>query len=356
MLVKLSDGYVRAAVCPPGSTQIEVPDDAAPGLALIVGTRAKTWFVRFRLHGKRHRYALGRYPAIGLAEARALAAAALLKVDRGEDPRAPVVSTVADAWDAFWAVKALTLKHPDHDLSCWRNHIEPHVGTLPLDSLSPLVIDTLQVKWAAAGLGPGQSRPLRLLTGLQGFLMDRDLIAKRFVPRRVARPAGRPLPVPPVAVVRALLAWCEGQGAPGAQLALLALLAARADMVQALRWDEVHDDHLSWSADRMKGARDFDQPLSTAAKAWLDRVPKVHPVYVFPARHGRTEAQIDLSKWTGKSPLAGYRTHDLRAAFATHTQEALGVSPSVIAATLDHSPASMLGVTSRYLKPGPRLM
>jgi integrase len=186
--------------------------------------------------------------------------------------------------------------------------------------------------------------------------MDRDLITKRFIPRRVARPAGRPLPVPPVTVVQALLAWCERQGAPGAQLALLALIAARADMIQALRWDEVNDDHLSWSADRMKGARDFDQPLSTAAKAWLDRVPKVHPVYVFPARHGRTEGQIDLSKWTAKSPLAGYRTHDLRAAFATHAQEALGVSPSVIAATLDHSPASMLGVTSRYLKPGPRLL
>jgi Arm DNA-binding domain len=51
------------------------------GLTLIVWQSAQSWFVRFRFPGKRHRYDLGRYSAVNLDEARALAAAALQKVD-----------------------------------------------------------------------------------------------------------------------------------------------------------------------------------------------------------------------------------------------------------------------------------
>ena len=213
--MRLTDGALRSLTLPSGAAQAEIVDEGCRGLVLILGARSMAWQVRFSRHGKRHRWVVGKYPAMSLAEARALASAAMLSVDRGEDPRAPVISTVAEAWAGFWAMKAPTLKRPDHDLACWRNHLEAHIGTLPLDSLPPLTFDALQVKWAAAGLGAGQSRPLRLLTGLQGWLLDRDLIAQRFLPRRVVRPAGRALPVLPVAAVQELLAWCEGQGTDG---------------------------------------------------------------------------------------------------------------------------------------------
>lgn len=357
MLVKLSDGYVRAAVCPPGSTQIEVPDDAAPGLALIVGTRAKTWFVRFRIHGKRHRYALGRYPAVSLAEARALAAAALLKVDRGEDPRSST-TTVAQAWAAHWPRKAETLRHPDHDLAAWRNHVEPVIGTMDLADLSPLVYDRLVDAWRAKGLGPGQSKPRRVLLGFQKHLLARRLIDRPFVHSDVVIPVSQQPAIPPLDVVLALWRWCEDRGQVGAILRLLIASGARSAMISDLAVSEVQGDALVWSAARMKGGRPFACPISPAMRMVLDGVT-VPPgsAWVFPNKKRTGPVGVDLSVHIAKSPLKGFRMHSLRAALVTHGAARFNWAPHVRVALLDHSPAAILGsgVTASYVQQDGRL-
>jgi integrase len=348
--MRLTDAAVKAAACPPGRAQLEIADDACRGLVLVIGRRSKVWQARFSLAGKRHRMALGRYPATSLAEARAACSAAMLAVAKGIDPRADDLSSVASAWGAYWSVKKPTLKRGDEDGLSWDRHIAPVIGDLNLSDLTPVVFDRVQAHWVACGLGAGQVRPLRLLKGWQEWMLSRDLIAKAFIPRRVKTPECETHAVPPLGLVQDFLRWCETAGTPGIQLALLALTGARKRMILDLRWDEVQGDHLAWPGSRMKAGRPFHQPLSAAARAWLDRVPRSHPVWVFPARHGRAPLAVDTYRWINASPLAGFRVHDLRAAMATIGQEVLGIAPSTISALLDHSPRTMLGVTSHYLK------
>jgi integrase len=354
--LKLTDAAVKSATCPPGRAQLEIVDDACRGLVLVIGQRSKVWQTRFSLAGNRHRMPLGRYPALSLAEARAAASAALLAVAKGHDPRIDDLSGVAAAWAAFWATKKPTLKRGDEDELSWARHIAPIIGDLNLSDLTPVVFDRVQAHWVASGLRAGQVRPLRLLKGWQEWMLSRDLIGKAFIPRRVKTPECQTHAVPPLDLVKDFLRWCETAGTPGIQLALLALTGARKRMILDLKWSEVSGDHLAWLGSRMKAGRDFHQPLSGPAKAWLDKVPRVHPVYAFPARHGRAPLAVDTHRWINVSPLAGFRVHDLRSALATHTQEALGVSLSTVSALLDHSPRSSMGVTAVYLKSGPRLL
>ena len=67
----------------------EVPDSKIKGLYLVVQPRpstAKSWAVRYRMHGKPCKYTLGKYPNIGLADARSKATDVLQSVEDGFNP------------------------------------------------------------------------------------------------------------------------------------------------------------------------------------------------------------------------------------------------------------------------------
>ena len=75
------------AAQPNPDKRVEIPDGGLPGLYLAVQpTGRKTWVVRYRHEGKPKKLTLGRWPAIGLADARTLAREALFEVAMGEDP------------------------------------------------------------------------------------------------------------------------------------------------------------------------------------------------------------------------------------------------------------------------------
>lgn len=77
------------AVKPDPARRIEIPDPALSGLYLVVQISGlKSWAVRYRFAGATAKLTLGRWPAMGLAEARAAGAEALEKVERGVDPAA----------------------------------------------------------------------------------------------------------------------------------------------------------------------------------------------------------------------------------------------------------------------------
>jgi len=355
--MRLSDGALRSMTLPPGAVQFEVPDEGCRGLVLVIGARSKAWQVRFSLNGRRHRYVIGRYPSTSLAEARAAASAAMLQVDRGEDPRT-ATTTVSQAWAAHWPRKAETLRHPDHDLAAWKNHIAPVIGAMDLADLSPLTYDRLVDAWRAKGLGPGQSKPRRVLLGFQKHLLARRLIDRPFVHSDVVIPVSQQPAIPPLDVVLDLWRWCEGRGAVGAILRLLIASGARSAMISDLRVSEVQDDALVWPAARMKGGRPFACPISPAMRQVLDGVT-VPPgsTWVFPSRERTGPIGVDLSVHIAKSPLAGFRMHSLRAALVTHGGDRFGWPPHVRVALLDHSPAAILGsgVTASYIQQDGRL-
>ena len=86
---KLNDATVKA-LAPPVSGQVTHWDATLPGFGLrIAAGGTKTWLVQYRLGGrtgKVQRLTLGRYPLLGVADARDKAKEALAAVVQGEDP------------------------------------------------------------------------------------------------------------------------------------------------------------------------------------------------------------------------------------------------------------------------------
>ncbi len=74
-------------VTPPKTGRLELADSQLPGLSCrVTMDGVRTFALRYRVAGKQRRLTIGRYPIVGLAEARKRARDALALVDRGVDP------------------------------------------------------------------------------------------------------------------------------------------------------------------------------------------------------------------------------------------------------------------------------
>ncbi|EYD75589.1 hypothetical protein Rumeso_02841 [Rubellimicrobium mesophilum DSM 19309] len=72
---------------PDPTKRLEIPDAALSGLYLVVQpSGVKSWALRYRFAGKPAKLTLGRWPVMGLAEARSAAAEAIQHVEHGTDP------------------------------------------------------------------------------------------------------------------------------------------------------------------------------------------------------------------------------------------------------------------------------
>ncbi|WP_282168904.1 tyrosine-type recombinase/integrase [Ruegeria atlantica] len=347
---------------PPGKSQLVVADDDTRNLFLIVGKTTKTWQLRFRLYGKRISMNLGKYPAMGLGDARRAANAAMTLVDGGTDPRGHV-ETVAQAWDRYWVQRQTQLKHPAQDRSRWDRLIAPVIGHVPLGKLTKAHFADLQDFWTANGQKGGQHGLIRITRHFQDWLLDRDLLDRTFIPRKPILPKGQTWSVPTVDETRALLLWCEAQWAllvagdrsayrggsfRAAQgrviaIALLILTGARRQMIMGLRWDEV-GEVLSWKGERMKNGKAFRHPVSTQMQVWLDRIPKNNTPWCFPSADLTGPFRVDIDRWTKKAGFP-HVPHALRKALATWAGGA-GYDDGLIGLALSHTPTS---VTSIYV-------
>jgi hypothetical protein len=69
---KFTHSYIHALK--PGASICDISDPAVPGLVLRVAiSGSKAWLFRFKWDGTLTRITLGKFPALGLAEARQLA-------------------------------------------------------------------------------------------------------------------------------------------------------------------------------------------------------------------------------------------------------------------------------------------
>jgi integrase len=362
--MKLTNAWLQSARPPEGLSRVEVTDDHCRGLAAVVGRTGVSFICRFMADGKRQRVKLGEFPALSLADARVAAGAMMANVANGKDPQAGALVTVADAFKLYWVKRQTRLTHAEQDRSTWRRLISPVLGDVKLSALSPLHYDKLVLHWEARDMRSGQSSPFRVAHHFQNWLLNRDLIAKPFIPRE----AKKELPkvehttdAPPQSLVQGLWAAAGGWGRPGAVLRLLALTGARRAMIEGLRWEEVVADAdgrgLLFGPSRMKGKRAFWIPLSAAAAALIDAQPGPEvtgSAYVFPAGpRARTDAarrgplNTDLNQ-LARPVLGAHHVHDLRRAVAVFST---AWGPHLPACLLAHAPAEIVGspVTALYL-------
>lgn len=121
------------------------------GLYLIITPRSKRWYVRYTFRQERRDQPIGKYPFIGLLEARQAAIEIQVKVSTGIDPKSAQNSkedgsiTFDQAFEALFevdskSVAANTLKKRRQR---YEKYIKAEIGNIPLSEITPQMVKKL---------------------------------------------------------------------------------------------------------------------------------------------------------------------------------------------------------------------
>ena len=309
-----------------GKTNDMVAVGGVPGLYLQVTRKGgKTWVLRATVGAMRRDIGLGGFPAVTLSQAREKARDARDKIERGIDPvaeRKAVKAALAlaqsrglsfaDAVDKCLAAKLDAFRNPKHRQQ-WRNTLDsyatPELGKMMVQDIATQdVLRVLQPLWA------GKTETASRLRGRIEAVLSWATVAghrtgdnparwagnlKELLPAasKVAKEGNHPaLAIDDAARWYAALQGRDGTGARALQL--LVLTAARSQEIRGAAWDEFDLDKGLWviPAQRMKADREHRVPLSAAAVALLQSLPRhdSNPL-VFPSARGGQVSDMTLS-------------------------------------------------------------
>jgi integrase len=352
----------------PSAYRREIPDSLLSGLYLIVHpTGGKAWAVRYRHHRVSRKLTLGSYPALGLKDARELAAKALRAVAEGRDPahekiearyaRIDSIDSVIAEYLERHARRATRPKTAAETERILQKNVLPYLcGRLITDITRRDVISILD-RVIDAGTPVAANRTLAAVRGLFNWAVSRDILT-------VSPCMGVKRPATEQARDRVLSddelrdVWlaAEQVGYPvGSLIKLLVLTGQRRNEVGLATWSEVNLKGRLWRLppERTKNGKASEVPLSAAAIELLQSLPRfANGNYVFTSdgttpsagfsRHKRRLDALlppDMPKWT---------LHDLRRTAASGLAR-LGVALPTIERLLNHtSGASFRGVAGIY--------
>jgi integrase len=350
----------------PRQDRYEVPDGGCRGLyCLVQASGAKSWAIRFRLDGKPAKHTLGAWPAMSLADARRLAAAAMAQVAQGIDPRLEKRQAKAEAAERSrdtverlatqfleWQGKRLrpnSLRQLDH---IFADLVMPAWQDRDVHSIARR--DALELTEAIADKTPIMAN--RVHSGLHRFfrwLCERDII--------VASPmTGVPRPAPERSRERTLserelvALWhaADAVGEPGRSwIRMLALLGQRRSEIAGMRRSECDGDLWHIPAERMKGRVAHTLPLPAQAMAIIEALPQIGDGdLVFTTTGTSPLDHLDRIKRTidaEMKPTAPWTWHDIRRSTAS-ALAGLGVAVPVIEKILAHRSGTFKGIVGVY--------
>ena len=289
----------------------EVPDDLLTGLYLIVQPSGKKgWQVRYRHGGKHRRMSLGKFPMIGLADARERAREVLIAAQAGRDPAGEVAAAkAAEAAEGDRerdTVRALIEQYDRRHLSKLRSgrqvrreldrHIVERWGDRDVKEITRRDVRDRLDEIADAGRVVNANRLRSYLSGFFNWCLEREVIEASPVHgvRPVAREKARER-VLSGDELRWLWQACQAHGQPmGPLVQLLILTGQRRIEVSQMAEAEIEGDTWHLSGDRTKNGKAHDVPLSEAAQAVLAGVQRI----AGPAGY--------LFTTTGQTPVSGF--------------------------------------------------
>lgn len=379
----LSDVQIRKAK--PGPKPTRLFDGG--GLYLEVSPAGgKLWRWKYRHGGKEKRLALGAYPAVSLADARALATDARKLLAAGTDPsaqrRESKAEAVAEITGSFGAVARDWLASQDvaevtQRKNRWllESYLLPDLQHVPMNDITPRVLLDVLRKIEATGnletarrarIKAGQIFRWAIIEGraevdptasLRGALKSPNTQHHSTItdPRRIGE------------LLRAIDGY-TGQPVTAAALRLAPLLFVRPGELRKAEWQEIDLDAAMWRipGERMKMKAAHLVPLSTQAVAILR---ELHPLtghggrYVFP---GLRTNDRPMSENTVNAALRrlGYGTdemtgHGFRAMAATRLNE-MGWNRDAIERQLAHAESNKVRAAythaAEYLDERTRMM
>ncbi|MFB0713572.1 integrase domain-containing protein [Buttiauxella noackiae] len=347
----------------PGEKELTLHD--GEGLFLIVKTTGKKlWRFRYQrpTTKKRTMVGLGSFPALSLADARALRADYLSLLAKGIDPQVQaevteeqqqialdsIFSTVAANWFQLKS-KSVTA---DYAKDIWRSldkDVFPAIGDIPVQEIKARTLVEALEPIKARGALETVRRLVQRINEIMTYAVNTGLIDSNPAsgvgmaferPKKQNMPTLRPEELPKLmrslvmsnltVSTRCLIEW---------QL----LTLARPSEASGTLWDEIDLDAKLWTipAERMKAKREHVVPLSAQALEILEIMKPIsaHRKHVFPSRN---DPKQPMNSQTANAALKriGYGgklvAHGLRSIASTAMNEA-GFNADIIEAALAHS-------------------
>jgi integrase len=338
-----------ARAAPAGEPTKALNDPITPGLNLRVGKKRTTWtWVGRDAQGRVRRFPLGRYPHVGLAEARRLAREMGHDAPRGADPirdarteraraKAPIGHTLADLLRVYGEqgnpAKSWGTQMRAQIERVFRPHLDTALAALRVGDLQLTIDSHPKPKSASFGLRC-------LLTVLRwAAAPTRGYVDRAVLDLRTSAPKPSRDRVLSREELARLLPVLRADASPYARaMQCILLTACRRGEVEAARWRDVA--YGAWTLPATKNGQQHVIPLSRQASALLRGLQPVREApegFVFTTGGGRplTAWEAATERLQQASGTADWTRHDLRRTAATLMGE-MGVIPDIIEATLNH--------------------
>ncbi len=322
-----------------------------PGLAMQVTlTGARSWVLRVKVGSKRRDMGLGGYPEVTLAQAHEKARKARKAIDEGEDPilqRQRAQSTLRAEQASVITFDAAAAAYIKAKTPEWRSAIHARQWRATLATYASPLIGRLHVA------DIGQAHVMRILepiwttktetaSRLRGRIenvLDWATTKHYRTGDNPARWRGhldkllpKPEKVKPVVHHKAVSvedvagfyqALRQREGMAARALEFVLLTAARSGEVRGATWAEFDLEKALWTvpAERMKARKEHRVPLSAAALALLNALPRVEGTeFVFPAPRAGALSDMALTAVMRRMELDSV-PHGLRSTFRDWTSE-----------------------------------
>ena len=331
------------------------------GLFLFVATSGlKSWRCSYRIDGKPKTKALGKYPAMSLADARAARDALKATLQTGGDPMAERLAkrlksgktfmSLEIASDTYWDGREdITAGYRDNAKRGIEMHLEPAMGDLHIGSITKdQLLNELNLM-DAGGLYVYVRRVRMWVAQVFEWAIEQGYASinpaaqirpeKAFSRRKVKHFPALDLHQMPAFMQRMAM---ERDIQSVLACRLLAMTWVRTTELRMMRWEELIDDDL-WliPAGKMKRSKDHLVPLSTQALTLLKRLRGMtKSEYVFPASHriDRPMSENSILYMIGRIGYAGKMTgHGFRTVASTWANER-GFNADAIERQLAHVP------------------
>ena len=347
----------------------EIPDALLPGLYLVIQpSGAKGWALRYRAAGKPAKLTLGKYPTLGLAEARQEAAAAARLVAAGGDPgaarkaakaeeEAAARDTVAAQVEAYYKRHLADLKSGDAAHAFLRRGPVAAWGDRPITAVTKRDVVEMIDAFVDKGSPLSGNRTLAHTRAFFGWCRDRGVIqtspAEGVRPPVAERSRDRVLTDDEI---RLLWKATGAQGAPfGALYRLLLLSGQRLREVAGMSDRELDGDLWTIPGERAKNEAHV-VPLSPEARAVLDGVPRlVGSRWIFTTTgvsptsgFAKGKARLDrLMAESARKEIPEFVIHDLRRTAASGMAR-LAIAPHIIESVINHRSGIVSGIARVY--------
>ncbi len=331
---------------------------------LVTPTGARLWRLKFRFAGKEKLLALGQYPEVTLADARAKRDEARKLLRDGVDPsiqrkldKVAQVNAATNTLEAIgreWLDKFAANWAPSHVRAVklrLKNHVFPWLGSRGISEITPPEILAVLRRIESRGTIETAHRVRTHLGMIFRFAIstgraERDPTADL----RGAIPASKPKHMAAVTdpkqlggLLRAISTYNEGTPVVGAALRLLPMLFVRPGELRSALWADIDLAKAEWRFTTSKTGQPHIVPLPKQAVAVLKDLQPLtgRGPYVFPSARANTRPMSDAAVNAAMRRLGidgnTASGHGFRATARTLLDEVLGFRVDLIEAQLAHA-------------------